>query len=125
MATTADIPHFDQPFRFGPNLAVVVEQDTAEDVVNCVAAILRTELGERADLPEFGVVSPVFQNQPIDVNPIIEWIVTQEPRAAAVIDQNPGALDSLIMDLMVTVTQLDTEISGAPDSIYDGTGGFE
>jgi hypothetical protein len=108
MATTADIPHFDHPFRFGPSLAVVVEQDSPEDIVNCVAAILRTELGERIDLPEFGIISPVFQTQPIDIAPILELIVEQEPRAAAVIDQYPDEIDELILNLLVTVTQVDT-----------------
>jgi phage baseplate assembly protein W len=108
MATTADIPHFDHPFRFGPSLAVVVEQDSPEDIINCVAAILRTELGERVDLPEFGINSPVFETQPIDIAPIIELIVEQEPRAVAVIDQEQDVIDQLIVNLLVNVTQAET-----------------
>ena len=107
MGTTADIPHLDQPFSFGPVFANVVEQDSPEDIINCVAAILRTQIGERVDLPEFGIDQPTFETQPVDTNSIVEQIVVQEPRAAVIIDQNPSAFDSLILEMLVTVSQIE------------------
>ena len=112
MATTADIPHFDLPFRFGPNLAVVQEQDSIEDVMNCVAAILRTQVGERTDLPEFGILDPTFETQPIDTAAIIQQVLAQEPRATLVIDQNPSAFDELIVNLLSTVGLEDSTLVG-------------
>ena len=110
MATTADIPHFNLPFQFGPNLAVVVEQDSFEDVLNCVAAILRTQIGERTDLPEFGIVDPTFQTQPVDTDAIIQQVIAQEPRATLLVEQNPDVFDELIVYLLSTVDQVDAEV---------------
>jgi len=80
------IPHFDYPFRFGPTKhAVVVEQDSIEEIEDCVVAILLTEEGQRIELPEFGVESQLFGVQPLDANEYLHAIIDQEPRAVAIV----------------------------------------
>lgn len=98
------VPHFDMPFRFSGSHAAVVDQDTLDDVSNCVEAILRTFEGQRQELPDFGIVDPVFNRQPIPLEPIIAAILDQEPRASILIEQAPDRFDSLIADLIVRVS---------------------
>lgn len=55
----ADNPHFSLPFRFerqmdGTYQVPVTEQDTLEEIGDCVELILRVEQGERGTLPGFG-----------------------------------------------------------------------
>lgn len=54
-----DIPHFALPFRFelgGSDVvaAAVTEQDSVEEIADCVECTIRTVAGERTTLPEFG-----------------------------------------------------------------------
>lgn len=61
----------------------VVEQDSLEDVANCVITILATPVGSRDLAPDFGVVDMTFSNQPIGAQErsSILLIGGQEPRA--------------------------------------------
>jgi hypothetical protein len=45
-------PHFDLPFRYGRGREVVVQQDTVEDIRNCVEAGVRTLRGTRPWVPK-------------------------------------------------------------------------
>jgi hypothetical protein len=100
------IPHFDMPFRFAPGGSVVtVEQNSQEDIDNCVEAIVRTPLGFRAYVPRFGIFDPAFEIQPINTDVINAQISLNEPRAQAQIRQDPDAFDELIVHVKVGVTE--------------------
>lgn len=105
MSSQPLVPHFDLPFRFayraGKPSVVCVEQDTNDDVFNCVVAILRTHEGFRPELPEFGLPEQTFALQPVDVPGMEEDIITQEPRAAVAISQEPDRFDEHIARLTV------------------------
>ena len=103
----ADVPHFGLPFNFARPQVSVDEQDSLDEIVSCVLAILVCPLGFRVELPEFGIPDPTFQTR-VDIDEIEEAIETWEPRAAAVIDQYPDMLDQLIRHVTVAV-QLRTE----------------
>jgi phage baseplate assembly protein W len=92
----ADIPHFDLPFRFANGAAVAVEQDTTDDVVACVYAILVCPVGYRAELPEFGVEDPTFSEGAPDADAIADAIAQWEPRADTLIASSRDAVDELI-----------------------------
>jgi phage baseplate assembly protein W len=91
-----DIPHFDLPFRFSNGAAVVVEQDTTDDVVACVYAILVCPLGYRAELPEFGTDDPTFTEGAPDAAAIADTIARWEPRADTLISSSRDTVDELI-----------------------------
>jgi hypothetical protein len=92
----ADVPHFDLPFRFGQGgHATTVEQDSEADVINCVAAIVRTTKGSREDLPDFGIDDPTFSPIPINTGSILEDVFEQEPRAHILAEQAPDAFNNL------------------------------
>ena len=103
----ADIPHFDLPFRYLNAQPVVVEQDSEEDVLNCVEAIVRTPVGERPELPTFGSDDWLFSIQPIPTMALINSISEQEPRAMATVEQEPDAFEDLAAKVRISVTQLE------------------
>jgi hypothetical protein len=55
-----DIPHFSVPLRFVNGAAVVLEQDTTDEIMTCGLAILLCPLGSRVELPTFGIPDPSF-----------------------------------------------------------------
>jgi phage baseplate assembly protein W len=61
--------------------AATVEQDTVEDVTQCVYAVLATEIGERQEEPEYGVVDMAFLQGGADLEEIQTAVTEWEPRA--------------------------------------------
>ena len=105
MAILTDVPHFDLPFRLdGLGHAMVVEQDSIDDVSNCVEAVIRTIIGDRVELPGFGIDNPVFTNQPISASGIMAAVLDQEPRAHLLLTQAPDKFDYLIAKVLVEVS---------------------
>jgi hypothetical protein len=100
-------PHFDLPFRFQGGAVAAVEQDTYNDVANCVEAIVRTPFGYRYDAPDFGLTDMVFDLQPLDTESVLAAIETQEPRADVLVEENPDFYDVLIARM--TIELLPTE----------------
>lgn len=96
-------PHFDLPFRLGA-AAAVVEQDTVDDVANCVYLLIRTHLGSRPEATAFGIRDLAFSTIPLDKNEIRDVISSSEPRAAAIIAERVDAFDSLIDHVVIEVT---------------------
>lgn len=82
----ADIPHFTSPFRIVGGAAVTIEQDSDEDLLLNVATLLRTEIGSRDELPEYGIDDLAFRSEITGeiVDKIREW----EPRVAAEADED-------------------------------------
>src|SRR5215467_1053707 len=107
MATT---PHFDLPFRFAVTTAkaeasgAVVEQDSFEDVCNCVEAIVRTPYGFRSDVLTFGFPSVELMTQPVVSADLIEDVSGQEPRADLAFSEQPDAFDQLIDRITIEVS---------------------
>lgn len=81
----ADIPHFASPFRMDGPAAATIEQDSDEDLLLNVATLLRTEVGSRDELPEYGITDPAFRSEigPDLLDTIREW----EPRVEADADE--------------------------------------
>lgn len=79
-----DVPHFKFPFRVAASgrRVMVVEQDSDDEVLDCVEVTLRTRPGDRLDEPEFGLEDQAFvmyrdDNMEEVVNAVRVW----EPRA--------------------------------------------
>lgn len=56
-----------------------VEEDSIEEIVQNVAVVLRTRLGERLATPDFGTPDPTFQG--LDPAVVLDQIRDVEPRA--------------------------------------------
>jgi phage baseplate assembly protein W len=78
-----ETPHFSFPFRVSATgtKVRVVEQDTDDEIMDCVEVVISTEPGERLDLPDFGVPDQTFQQGGVDMQVVINSIRRNEPRA--------------------------------------------
>jgi phage baseplate assembly protein W len=103
----SDVPHFSLPFRFATPQAAVSEQDTVDEVGDCILSILVCPVGFRVELPTFGTPDPTFES-PIDLDAIQTSIETWEPRAAMALTEQPDLLDVMVEHLELRV-QVRTE----------------
>lgn len=103
-----DIPHFALPFRFvtlaGGIQVAVNDQDTEEEIHDCVEAIIRYEAGQRPEAPDFGIDAQVF-HVPVDPQPILEQIRDNEPRVDALVSSEPDLIDNLITHVVVSIAK--------------------
>lgn len=81
------VPHFAYPFRFMANKhARVLEQDFVEEIANCCQVILKTPIGSRLELPEFGADDLTFTERGrMDEDRLVTALNRWEPRADATI----------------------------------------
>jgi phage baseplate assembly protein W len=92
------VPKLKVPFNISSTKADVVEQDSADEVFQCVGALIRTDLGSRIDEPEYGIQDQTFKEQLDDLfGAIEEW----EPRAMAVLAEDE--LDGFIRSVFINV----------------------
>lgn len=90
----AVIPHFDFPLKFQSGRAKVVQQDSDDDIANCVQVALLTPRGSRLYVPNFGVDDLVFSTpNTAQKSKLIAQLTDSEPRASisvivGVIDKN-------------------------------------
>jgi hypothetical protein len=92
MAERVKIPHIAWPLRLTDDgTLAVVEQDTIEDVRQCVRVLRRTPLGARPLAPLVGVPDPTFSAgvDPEDLEERLEDEDTGEPRAEVTVTATP------------------------------------
>jgi hypothetical protein len=103
--SVVETPHFDFPFNLSARGADVVEQDTVDDVGNCVVAILNTHITTRDFVPEFGIPDISFRVYPLDADVLLTMIGDQEPRALMTgreqIDRTDNLIDIITIKLHI------------------------
>lgn len=94
MAT--ELPHFSLPFRFeqlpdGTRRTAVTEQDTAEEIGDCVELTLRTVQGQRGTLPGFGRPESLLftVERELARSMVQEAVDDAEPRVRALVEAAP------------------------------------
>jgi phage baseplate assembly protein W len=99
----ADIPHFAIPFRIdGARGAIVNEQDSDEEITDCAETVLRYEIGQRPERPEFGIPDQTFAEPEPDVSLIQEALVRWEPRTNLIVGESVvDTIDELITKIRV------------------------
>lgn len=105
---SVDVPHFSLPFRFASPQAAVNEQDSLDEIADCVYAILICPTGYRVELPTFGLPDPTFAMPAPDLDEMREVVETWEERAGLLLDEHPDVFDELISRVQVDV-QVRTE----------------
>jgi|SRR6185437_3921158 len=79
--TPVSVPHLSAMLTLSPDGSFAyVEQDTLDDISQCVEMILSTPKGQRTMIPALGFPDPTFQ-YPVDKNQMNQIIQTFEPRA--------------------------------------------
>lgn len=108
------IPHFNVPFSIittaTQNGAAVVEQDTVEEILANVRAVVLCEIGECPQLSSFGRPSTTFQQGPPDTTELIAAIQLWEPRASET------AVSQLLPDGETWNLNLSTSFSGTQNA---------
>jgi phage baseplate assembly protein W len=105
-ATSVSVPHFSLPLRYVNGSAQVNEQDSNDDVADCVYAVCVTNPGDRAELPDFGLVDPAFGQEPLNASAVQNQIAQWEPRAPVLIEMAPDRYDQSIVNAKVNVELL-------------------
>lgn len=97
----AEPPHFAVPFRLERDHFAVNEQDTSDDVADCVEMTLRTVQGERRTLPSFGRpdVLEFTTDRDLAQASVQQAIDDAEPRARAYVERDDGEADEGILRL--------------------------
>lgn len=98
--------HFDYPFIFSAQNkhANEVEQDSIDDIANCVTVALATEVGSRPEIPTFGTPDQVFSLLPLSLGQLLQAVETSEPRASVLLSQSISQADPLVVQLTAAVT---------------------
>jgi hypothetical protein len=106
------IPHFDLPFRFGTSgrHAASVEQDSIDDVTNCVETLIRCPIDFRPEVPGYGTPDQTLQMAPVDSEFILSQALRWEPRASVLIEQSLDSVDYLITKLLAQVAARTEEV---------------
>lgn len=99
-----DSPHFSFPFRRGVSgtQVVVVEQDSDEEVEDCVIILLQTEIGEHPGIPEYGLEDQTFREGGVDLGYIKSVIGEYEDRALA--DMEDYEIEELVHRVRLRVS---------------------
>jgi phage baseplate assembly protein W len=102
-ASSVSIPHFSLPLRYVNGSAQVNEQDSIDDVVDCVFAIAVTNPGDRDELPDFGLLDMTFDQTPLPIDAVVTQITQWEPRAQLAIQSAPAQFDDALVNANVNV----------------------
>jgi len=83
---SVEVPHIAWPVRMQGTSLAVVEQDTLDDVTQCVRVICSTPLGSRTDDPELGLPDQTFAQGGADPDAIVDAVARSEERAEVEVD---------------------------------------
>jgi phage baseplate assembly protein W len=77
------VPQLRFPFQVAGGQVATVEQDSIEDIKQCVLACLSTPKGSRAEDPDYGVRAGLFSKQArgLDTTAVLSAVEEAEPRA--------------------------------------------
>jgi len=96
-------PHFQVPFRFGGinGGAFMNDQDTFDDIRDCIKTIIAYPIGSRQELPTFGSPDVTFQ---VDTGRIPvklkSAIALWEPRPATALTGQQGITDEMLVGIL-------------------------
>lgn len=92
------VPKLFVPLQMGAEGGLkTVEQDSEQEIAQCVYAILATERGSRIEEPEFGIADPTFEQGGMDLGEALLATSTWEPRAEVRSEQE---IEDLIADVV-------------------------
>jgi len=96
-----EIPHFKFPFKLtaAGDRAQIVEQDSDDEVMDCIEILLSTVQGERIEIPDYGIRDQVFRQKGVDTGHVLQQIRRFEERADVVLE--PGKIEDLVQHLSV------------------------
>jgi phage baseplate assembly protein W len=102
-------PHFALPFRInGEKGSVNCEQDSEEEILNCVETILRFPVGHRPERLEFGIPDLTFSENVADKRRIQSALNRWEPRLEMFVSEAEiDKIDELIQRIYVEEAKIE------------------
>lgn len=98
-------PHFAFPFRWtSAGRAAVVEQGSDAEIEQNVRVLLLSHIGERLEVPEFGVEDQTFRSE-IDEAAVRLAATEWDERVTLALQETPDATNAMIRDLLVQVAE--------------------
>lgn len=96
-----ETPHFKFPFQFTPagDRIQYAEQDSDDEIIDCIEVLLSTSIGERIELPDYGIADQVFRENGVDTGHIMAQIRKYEERAD--IQLEPDVIKDLVQKVTV------------------------
>lgn len=101
--------HLEVPLRRDGDRLATVPQDSSAEVEQNIGAILRTRVGHRTDLPDFGYRPPAFSRGGVDVDEIERAIGEWEDRADVAAMRDEGVLERVALAQGLDVVRIDPE----------------
>lgn len=92
------VPKLKVPLEMGEGGFSVVEQDSEDEIAQCVYAIQATPRGSRIEEPDFGITDPTFEQGGMDLGESLLAISTWEPRAEVASEQELEDLTARITE---------------------------
>lgn len=121
------IPHLRFPFQVIGDKAAVVEQNSYDEIAQCVQIVLTTSVGERIEVPTYGVSDPVFSSDSqARQQAMIEALNDWEPRWDGTLDITIDNVDEFIHHISVQLPDRpdDSQAYAMPQAL-DETGELE
>lgn len=97
--------HLSFPVRFAPGGFKRERQNSSDEVLSAVYALLVTEYGSLEDLDEFGIVDPTFSNVPLDTSQIGAAIAEWEQRAIPSIIESATPSEQEVRHIQILLDQ--------------------
>lgn len=102
-----DTPKLSFPFRLHANglSAVTIEQDSDDEILDCLEVLLSTEKGSREEAPAYGIEDQTFKEGGADLEQVLTAISKWEPRAGKALEAD--VIASFIQHIRVKVMARD------------------
>lgn len=108
------IAHLAFPLRFVAGMAVTVEQDSPDHMLDRIHVTCRTPLGDRLDDPTFGVPSQILRAPEVDLDALAAAIEESEPDIAVTLTRaTPADPDPAGFRLPGTRDDIRVQVEGA------------
>ena len=99
------IPHLKLPLALVGSKLSQVEQDSVDDIAQCIATIVSTPLGFSDEIPQMGLTMQEFYEGGADVQEIQQQLDTHEPRWSDLVTEAPDRLDVSLSIVGIRVTR--------------------
>ena len=97
----SDVPHFSFPFDIADRgSAVVVLQDSAEEIEQNVKVLILTERGERLEVPDFGIEDPTF-GVGVDTDAIVDAADKWDSRSKVFVDAEMDFVQRMVQNVRI------------------------
>ena len=93
------------PLELAGGSFATVEQDSDEDINQCIKAILMHRPGDRADIVQMGVRDLTFNTQPLELGDVQEILLRHEPRVDVLLMQDPDSVERLVAEVTAEWTR--------------------